>query len=619
MWFGTWNKKLFLASDLKVARVSQGDGSVTSFNGDGLGSFLTDNQTQNKLIRVNTGIYHYINQSNRSIEVYSTVDDGRVQKISYANGKTHNFLYGTATTSLSVTLPGSYLLKVTDENGREIKFNYNSLGLVEAIVGPDGGKMSFEYAGKFLSKIIWQDTKFRIFEYLAGTLPWALTGVLDELGDRYTGFAYDADGRAIRNVFSGLVNDYQFTYTVGPKVQVTDSYDPIADVVRRTRSWMQPAGGLDITVRLPNGQTSQLRGQMVAGQHRLVSQSQPAGSGCAASSSQMSYDAQGNVESQDAFDGKRVCYSHDLSRNLEASRVEGLASGTACSALIAANSVLPANSRKVSTQWHPDWRLERRVAEPGRIITYVYNGQADPTAGNVIASCAPSTAKLPDGKPIAVLCKKVEQATTDLNGAAGFAATAQAGVPAREWKYTYNSVGQILTEDGPRTDVADLTTYTYHDATAFTGTDPNAVGVTMGDLKTVTDAAGTTKYTKYNKYGQLLESIDPNGVVSSYSYDLRQRLLSATVGGQQTSYAYDAIGQLKKVTRPDTSWTGYDYDRAHRLVATYDNLGNRVDYTLDEFGNRTAEDIKDPAGALMRQVSRRIDPLGRVQRTTGRE
>ena len=32
----------------------------------------------------------------------------------------------------------------------------------------------------------------------------------------------------------------------------------------------------------------------------------------------------------------------------------------------------------------------------------------------------------------------------------------------RTWTYTYNSFGQVLTEDGPRTDVSDVTTYTYY-------------------------------------------------------------------------------------------------------------------------------------------------------------
>ena len=36
---------------------------------------------------------------------------------------------------------------------------------------------------------------------------------------------------------------------------------------------------------------------------------------------------------------------------------------------------------------------------------------------------------------------------------------------------------------------------------------------------------------------------------------------------------------------------GFDYDPAHRQTAVYDNLGNRIEYTLDNAGNRTAENV----------------------------
>ena len=36
----------------------------------------------------------------------------------------------------------------------------------------------------------------------------------------------------------------------------------------------------------------------------------------------------------------------------------------------------------------------------------------------------------------------------------------------RTWTYTYNSSGQVLTINGPRTDVSDVTTYTYYNCTA---------------------------------------------------------------------------------------------------------------------------------------------------------
>jgi YD repeat-containing protein len=91
------------------------------------------------------------------------------------------------------------------------------------------------------------------------------------------------------------------------------------------------------------------------------------------------------------------------------------------------------------------------------------------------------------------------------------------------------------------------------------------------------------------------------------------------VGGQTTSYTYDPVGQLTRVTWPDASYVGYEYDDAHRQKAVFDNRGNRIDYTLDNLGNRTAEAVKDPGGTLRRTLARSIDALGRIQQTTGRE
>lgn len=45
----------------------------------------------------------------------------------------------------------------------------------------------------------------------------------------------------------------------------------------------------------------------------------------------------------------------------------------------------------------------------------------------------------------------------------------------RVWTHTYNSLGQVLTEDGPRRDASDVTAYTYGSQGSFaTVTDPVA-------------------------------------------------------------------------------------------------------------------------------------------------
>jgi YD repeat-containing protein len=216
---------------------------------------------------------------------------------------------------------------------------------------------------------------------------------------------------------------------------------------------------------------------------------------------------------------------------------------------------------------------------------------------------------LPDGKPIVVLCKQVEQAITDANGALGFGAPLQSGVLPRVQQYSYNQYGQVLTAKDP---LNNVTSYVYYSDT--TGEH------TKGDLQSVTNALGhVTQFTHYNPAGQVLRQLDANNITTDYTYDLRQRLTSVTASNQITQYVYWPTGLLKQVIQPDQSFIGYDYDDAHRLVAVSDSRGNRIDYTLDNMGNRTAEAVKDPSGILSRQVARIIDALGRVQQTTGRE
>jgi YD repeat-containing protein len=507
--------------------------------------------------------------------------NGLVQWIRDANGQ-----------GVSLTYTAGKLTAVTDDWGRSLQIIHGPNG-VSGFADPAGQQVSFAHATiNQQASVTYQDGTTKT--YVWDEPDWAtgsprlnrLTGIIDESGQRYASFGY-LNGKAASTQHAGNADRFS----------ITDA---------------RSSGVGNIVLTSPLGSTYTTTYSVVNGISRPTSSNQPAGSGCAAASSSTTYDGNGNRASVDDFNGKRACYVHALNRNLETTRVEGLPTGSSCSTATAANATLPTGSRKTTTEWHPDWHFKARVAEPGRITTNVYNGQPDPFNANSVASCAPVDALLPDGKPIAVLCKKVEQATTDADGSKGFGAVLHNGVSARQWTYTYNRYGQLLTAKGPRTDVNDTTTFSYY-------TDTTA-DHTMGDLQSVTDAAGNvTSYPLYNKHGQALRVVDSNGVATDYTYDLRQRLTSVSVGGQTTSHEYYPTGLLKRVTQPDGSYVHHSYDDAHRLVAINDNAGNRIDYTLDNAGNRTGEQVRDPAGALARQLSRSIDALGRVQQATGRE
>src|SRR5207249_10971861 len=184
------------------------------------------------------------------------------------------------------------------------------------------------------------------------------------------------------------------------------------------------------------------------------------------------------------------------------------------------------------------------------------------------------------------------------------------GMP-RTWTYTYNANGSVLSVNGPRTDVSDVTTYTYY------ANDDADLGK-RGNVATITNAAGhLTSITAYNAHSQPTTIVDPNGMTITLGYDARQRLTSRNSGGEVTSYDYDGVGQLTKVTLPDGSFLSYSYDAAHRLTGMADNLGNSIAYTLDAMGNRTLEEVFDPANALAQKRSRVYNSLNRLFQELG--
>ena len=613
LWSSSMHRKVLLHADGKGALVARGDGHTESFTGNGAGAYTADSNTQDRLVSVPGG-YRYTDAAARSQESYDSA--GKLLAIHWANGENLSLSYSTAATSATVAPAPDYLIQAQDGYGRATNFVYiltgasdpATGGLLSRILDAQGQTtvLAYDPVPKNLISITWPDGQARYFHYDLPQLPKALAGITDELLVRYANFGYDAQGRAVSTEHIGGVDRFSVTYTTPPDVVVSETYDSVAKIVSRDYAWGLALG---TSVTTPAGASRGMGAVSINGQSYLTSQSQPAGSGCAASTSAMAYDANGNLASRDDFNGTRACYVSDLNRNLPTTKVEGLANTASCAAVTPNSASLPANSRKTSTEWHPDWSLATRVAEPGKRSTYVYNGQPDPLNGGAIASCAPASALLPDGKPIAVLCKQVEQATTDTNGSLGFDAALQSTVPARIRQWTYNATGQVLTD----TDALNRTTVFayYTDATA---------DHKQGDLQSVTNAVGkVTNYTRYNGNGQLLEMVDANGGTTVNTYDARGRQLTSSVGGQATSYAYDFSGQPTRTTQADGSWIEYEYDPARRMKAVVDSQGNRIDYTLDNEGKVTAQTVKDPAGNIARTLSRSIDALGRVQQITGKQ
>ncbi len=617
MWQSTAHRKLVLqgmGSARPAVQVPRGGGRWVSFAGNGAGRYVPDADVNDQLVPIAGGGWRYLDARGQAQETYDAT--GNLTDIDRADGTKLKFHYSAAVGTGAPAV--GLLMKIEDVNsGRKIQFAYEQPATppdgtspaprLQTLTGPASELVKFDYnTAGHLRLITWPDARAREFRYEDTRFPWALTGLIDESGKLIGKYGYDDQGRAVATERGDGLDAYSVTYGSGPSWKITESLDPDQATLWRDHWWVGPA---DTQVQLPNQTWLSLQFVDVLGVPRPARQSQPAGAGCTASSSALTYDAHANVTQRDDFNGNRSCHGYDMARNLETSRVEGLDKTAVCGDLTKDGAKLPIGSRKTATAWHPDWRLETKRTEPRRITRYVYNGQPDPLNGNAVLNCAPAEAKLADGKPIAVLCKKVEQASTDTTGSAGLSAVRDGSVPNRVWSYTYNAAGQVLTEIDP---LGKVTKYAYYDTTT--------ADYTKGDLKSVTNPASqVTTFTKYNKHGQVLESGDPNKLLTVNTYDDRQRLKTASVGGLLTTYDYWPNGLLRQVTQPDASFLSYEYDAAQRLRVVKDQLGNRIDYTPDSAGNNKLETLTDPSGVLRRQLKRDFDALNRLQQATGRE
>ncbi|MDP2027588.1 RHS repeat-associated core domain-containing protein [Sulfuriferula sp.] len=522
--------------------------------------------------------WRYTAAADDSVELYNA--GGQLQSITDRAGLTQTLAYD----------PNGHLISVTDATGRQLTFTYDTSNRMATMTDPAGGLYHYAYdASNNLSSVTYPDGKAKTYLYnepantSGANLPNALTGIVDENGNRYATYSYDTTGRAISTGHASGADLYTLAYTTNasgnPSTVVTD-----------------PLG----TARTYSFQT-------ILGVVKNTSLTQPCAS-CGGSSAATTYDANGNVASRTDFNGVVTTYSYDLTRNLETRRTE--ASGTP-------------QARTISTVWDAAFRLPTQITEPGRVTRYVYDSHGNVTSQST-QDTATGTARTTttaytyaSSVPGAMLSQVIDGPRTDVTDQTSIAyydpaaacSGAAAGCRGQIQRVT-NALGQV-------------TSITSYDANGrpLSITDPNGLTTTLsytprGWLTRKTVGSQTTGYS-YDNVGQLTQVSTPDGQRITYTYDAAHRLTDIQDGlGNRIHYSLDAMGNRTQQDTYDAIGTlsathRRSFDALNRLYQDIGALNQTTTYSYGASGN-----LKTATDPLNHSTSYQYDALNRLTQTT---
>ncbi|WP_161786079.1 DUF6531 domain-containing protein [Lysobacter antibioticus] len=504
----------------------------------------------------------YTARDGREVEQYDRL--GRLILISRANGISVAFTYNGG--MVVTNTPSDYLLtRVQSQDGRSLNLQYDSNLRVSKVLDPAGAEYVYAY-----------DTLGRLDNV---TYPGGA-----QRRYHYNETAYTS-GLSLPNALTGITREdgqrYAiFTYGADGRAKSTEH----AGGVDKFSSEYAADGSATITT--PEGSVEKRHFSTSLGVKK-ASSIQEQCSGCATRTTSYTYDSNGYVDVKTDPRGVKTDYDHNV-RGLTVQKIE------------AANDAA-GRKRTVQTDWDAIFAVptEQRVYDANAALvqktTWRYNPRGQAIAVDQIA---PSSNEVRTTE--AAYC---EQADVDA-GTCAF-------------------IGMIKSQNGPRNDVSDITTYDYYSADApGCATGPATCNYRKGDLRKLTNALGQSREVlRYDAAGRVLTLIDANGIVSDYEYNVRGWLVSRKVRGANDGVEsddailrieYEPTGLVKKLVRPDGSYLRYVYDAAQRLTDVYDDANNRIHYTLDNAGNRIKEDTTGVDGSLKRTLSSIYDQLGQL-------
>ncbi len=587
-----------------IIRVHLGDGISKRFRGTAIGGMLTTEQAINQshlgatwidmdgadelLVTQDPNLGRLYTLKRIDTDKRWVFDDaGRILRIIERNGWAMNYAYSVS----------GRIQSITNAFGRQISFTYNDASGITQLNLPDG--RSIVYQG---NTVRFADNTSKTYLYENASYPAAITGVLDENGNRFSTYAYDTAGRAISSELAGGVERSTIQYPLSSPIPLMSS---------------QSIGVTD-----PLGTQRLLRFTSPGGYLNLLSTDQ-ASANSLALNRVIANETTGLPQQEIDFLGNVTYTQWNTTRRLKTS--EQMAYGRP-------------EVQNVQTQWHPTFRLPTQITEQGKTTAFTHDA-----AGNILTQRETDTTGAPSNGQtrtwvFTYATQNLPLTMTDPRGQAWTFAHDAAGNRASITNplghissYTYDGAGRVLTETAPN---GLVTSYQY---------DPRGrvTRITRGS-NLAAALQQITIYT-YRPSGQIASATLPNGHAISYTYDDAQRLIGASDNrGNSIAYVLDPMGNrtsetvkdasqqialassrvinsinrveaIKGGTNPSAQTTAFQYDANGEPIQSTDALGNVIKTTLDALRRPTATTLPDNSQAKssynqLNQVTAAIDP-----------
>ena len=570
-WRTTYSRTIQNTSATSVAAY-RADGQVLPFTLNA-GAWTTDTDVDVKLTQA--GGTWTLTDTDDTVETYTTaelnlgglaVPYGQLASIQWRNGYTQTLNYGT----------NNELLSVTDSYGRTLTFGYNAAGQLQTFATPDATTITYAYSAtspNLFTSVTYPTTPATSQTYLYENAaePTALTGIIDENGNRFATWTYDGQSRALSSQHAGGAD------------LTTISYD-------------DTTGNRTVTTAL--GQRELYKFSTLQNVAKATEIDRLATTTTAAATETFAYDPNGYVASRTDWDGNVTTYQNDAHGDPTTIN-EAVGTSAARTTMIT-----------YDTTWV---HLPRQIVTPGLTTNFTYDSSGEQL-----------NEKLTDTTTTSVPYSTAGQTRTWINTWSNFLLASTQTPNGNTTKLGYDATGALTSITDALDHVTNITAHT-GGGLPRTIVDPNGVTTTLNydPRQRLTDStgsgtSGTYKTTwKYDAAENLTTTTLPDNSYLTNSYDTAHRLIKVTDSlGNYTSYTLDALGDRTQTSIYNSGGTltwqdSRDFDALGRLLADTAGAGQVTTRSFDLNGN-----VLTVMDGLSHATTYAYDALNRLKTST---